>query len=88
MFAVRKRGEILKGVYAQYDLRADETLKVSPENFSLMRTKIPFWRRVKMVLGRQPYCSYNDVKDLYDAALAKHQPRGASAVEAGSQSLT
>src|SRR5262245_11392495 len=58
VFVVRKTGETLKGLYAQYDLRANEVLKVSgSEDFILRRIPIPWWKRVRMFGGLRPYAS-------------------------------
>lgn len=70
VFAVRKVGETLRGVYAQYDLRANEKLKVSPENFSLMRAEMPLGKRLRMAVGKPPYVNYAQAKKLYNDALA------------------
>lgn len=66
VFVVRKSGETLKGLYAQYDLRAGEVLKVSGEDFILTRIRIPWWRSVKLRLGWRPYKTHTEVKELYD----------------------
>jgi len=70
VFAVRKVGELLKGVYAQYDLRANEELKVSPENFYLVRAEMPLWERLRMAVRKPPYLNFEQAKKLYEGALA------------------
>jgi hypothetical protein len=70
VFAVRKIGELLRGVYAQYDLHANEELKVSPENFSLMRVELPLWKSFRMALGKPPFGKHEEVKKLYEQAIA------------------
>jgi hypothetical protein len=70
VFAVRKIGEMLRGVYAQYDLRANEELKVSPENFFLMRVELPWWKRLRMIVDKPPYRKHDEVEQLYKRALA------------------
>ena len=69
VFVVRKCGETLKGVYAQYDLRAGEALKISEENFVLTRIRIPWWSRVKLALGWPPYPKHDEVRKLYIKTL-------------------
>jgi hypothetical protein len=70
VFALRKIGELLRGVYAQYDLHANEELKVSPENFSLMRVELPLWKSFRMALGKPPCGKHEEVKKLYEQAIA------------------
>jgi len=72
VFAMRKTGEILLGVYAQYDLRADEKLKVSRENFALMRVEIPLWNHLRMRVNKPPFGKYEEVEKLYNNALAAY----------------
>ena len=87
VFAVRKVGEMLRGVYAQYDLHANEELKVSPENFFLMRVELPSWKRLRMIVNRPPYGKYDEVEQLYKRALAANmllptgKPRETAAVK-------
>jgi len=77
VFVCHKVGEIFKGVYAQYDLSLGMKLYQSPENFILRRIQISLWPQVRMILGRAPFPRYDNVKRLYDKALAK-QPNTAS----------
>jgi hypothetical protein len=85
VFAMRKTGEILLGVYAQYDLRADEKLKVSRENFALMRVEIPLWNHLRMRVNKPPFGKYEEVEKLYNNALAAYalQPAAESPEIAG-----
>jgi hypothetical protein len=63
LLRARGRGDTLRGMYAQYDLGADEQLTVSGEDFELRRIHLPFAAHLRIATGRPP------VKD-YDAALA------------------
>lgn len=69
VISVRKSGDCLKGTYAQYDLKANEELHQSPDDFMLTRIQLPRLRRLKMRLNRPPYRTYEEVKAKYDAAL-------------------
>lgn len=71
VFVVRKVGETLKGVYAQYDLRAAETLKISAEDFVLNRIEIPLWNRMRMTIGLRPYTTHDNVRTLYNLTQAE-----------------
>ena len=83
VFAVRKIGETLRGVYAQYDLQANEELKVSPENFSMVRVELPFWRNFRMALGKPPYRKHQEVQRLYEHAIVANPAAGDRSLKAG-----
>jgi hypothetical protein len=81
VIVVRKVGETLKGFYAQYDLVANEELKVSPDDFVLRRIKIPWWRCIRMACGLAPYKTHADVRALYDETVKKKTAPPARIVE-------
>jgi hypothetical protein len=81
VFIVRKVGETLKGVYAQYDLRAAEALKISAEDFVLSRIEIPRWNRMRMAAGFRPYATHREVRALYDGTQAEQSLPGSSSVQ-------
>lgn len=73
VFLLRQVGKKLRGVYAQYDLRADERLVVSPENFELMRIQVPMATQLRMIMGRKPVATYEEAKKFYDEAVSEHE---------------
>ncbi len=73
VFVVRLSGLKLRGVYAQYDPRAEEKLLVSPrQQFELMRIQISFRARLRMWFGRPPFQTYSEVEKLYKETLADY----------------
>lgn len=54
LLRARGRGDVLRGMYAQYDLGADEKLTVSGEDFELYRIRLPFFAHLRMACGRPP----------------------------------
>jgi len=69
VFSVRKSGDCLKGTYAQFDLKDNEKLEQSRDDFMLTRIQLPRFARLKMRLNRPPYRTYEEAKAKYDAAL-------------------
>lgn len=65
VFIARLVGHTLKGLYAQYDARADEELYVSPENFTLKRVRLDFSQQLRLVLGKKPVKGHAEALRLY-----------------------
>lgn len=73
VFVVRLAGVKLRGVYAQYDPRADERLLVSPkQQFELIRIQLPLRARLRMWFGRSPFLTFSDVEKLYKEACDEY----------------
>jgi hypothetical protein len=68
LLKARKGGNILRGMYAQYDLNADEQLTVSGEDFELRRIRLPFMANLRIALGRRPVRNYAAALSLFDRA--------------------
>lgn len=81
VISVRKRGDRLKGTYAQYDL-ANEELKQSPDDFLLTRIQLPLFKRLKMRLNRPPYRTYTEAKATYDATYPEAKAKYDATLEA------
>lgn len=81
VFVVRQVGEKLKGVYAQYDMQADEKLQVSSEDFELQRIDLPRLARAKMLLGLKPYRSFEKVIESFPALRVKVLPERAAQLQ-------
>ncbi len=73
VLVLHKVGEMFKGGYAQYVPSAGMKLYQSSEDFILRRIQISLWAQVRMVLHWPPVPSYQQAKQLYDAAR-KEQP--------------
>jgi hypothetical protein len=68
VLVLHKVGEMFKGGYAQYLPTGGMKLYQSSECFILRRIQISLWAQVKMLLKRPPVPSYQQAKQLYDAA--------------------
>jgi len=68
VLVLHKVGEMFKGGYEQYLPSGGMKLYQSSEVFILRRIQISLWAQVRMLLQRPPVPSYQQAKQLYDAA--------------------
>lgn len=81
VISVRKSGDCLKGTYAQYDLKANEELQQSPDDFMLTRIQLSLIKRLRMRLNRPPYRTYPEAKAKYDATVKANDSSGVAKPE-------
>jgi hypothetical protein len=71
VLALEARNLALRGIYAQFDPKAQkESLYVSKRDYIQNRISLPFWRRLRMIVGLPPFATFGEVKRLYQAAQA------------------
>jgi hypothetical protein len=80
LLRARGRGDLLRGMYAQYDLGADEKLTVSGEDFELYRIRLPLAAHLRMAIGKPPMKDHAEVLALLERTGLKPRTPTVAAV--------
>ena len=71
VIALRLKGTALLGMYAQYDTKADDQLKIShptTEDYGLHRIRLPLLAKIRLTFGWKPFATHDEARAVYDAA--------------------